>query len=148
MEKGVGTSAWVRRIADSGIPGKGVAQGAVGFGQGLGPQVANPRWHGCEEQVFGARVFGVGVRGHEGCGSDEKEAWRMEGVHERWQESARSRTVVPQGSEVGEASGGGSAYLDAGDESVGPRPPLSPLGLDTVLTVEDLRRLLKLVVYS
>ncbi|MBF0272626.1 MAG: hypothetical protein HQL98_11255 [Magnetococcales bacterium] len=76
----------------------------------------------------------------------------MEGVHERWEEFPRVRTVMPQGSgSDGTMAGCGCGFgSGAGveDEPISPRPPLSPLNLDTVLTVEDLRRLLKIVAYS
>ncbi|MBF0191592.1 MAG: hypothetical protein HQL99_10715 [Magnetococcales bacterium] len=82
----------------------------------------------------------------------KREAWRMEGVHERWEEFPQVRTVMPQGSGSGGTMAGcGCDFGNGGcveDEPDCPRPPLSPLNLDTVLTVEDLRRLLKIVAYS
>ncbi|MBF0212021.1 MAG: hypothetical protein HQM00_00510 [Magnetococcales bacterium] len=72
----------------------------------------------------------------------------MEGVHESWKDLPRSRTGVPQGSpESDEEQASDSPFAEEMTPS-GRMPKLSPLSLDTVLTVEDLRRLLKIVVYS
>ncbi|MBF0154804.1 MAG: hypothetical protein HQL64_13770 [Magnetococcales bacterium] len=68
----------------------------------------------------------------------------MGGIHEGREDGVRSRAVRPPVL-VGEGQPEEEGSLFDVAEAL---PVLSPLSLDTVLTVEDLRRLLKIVAYS
>ncbi|MEO5346750.1 MAG: hypothetical protein H7834_10290 [Magnetococcus sp. YQC-9] len=79
----------------------------------------------------------------------------MSGTRESWEEQGSSGMWIPpvvrQGEPDGDGlacpltSGGGAVF---GEESVPAEVVLAPLAFDTVLTPEDLRRLLKIVAYS
>ncbi|MBF0629149.1 MAG: hypothetical protein HQL91_13105 [Magnetococcales bacterium] len=72
----------------------------------------------------------------------QHEAKRMANMQERWEEPRCAPGVPPR-----VVGNDGSLRPSASTDSPSP-PPLSPLNLNTVLTVEDLRRLMKIVAYS
>ncbi|MBF0341714.1 MAG: hypothetical protein HQL95_12250 [Magnetococcales bacterium] len=70
----------------------------------------------------------------------------MNGVQQNWSQADCLSGILTR--ETDSAADSRSCPLSEGQEETSAISGLSPLTLDTVLTVEDLRRLMKIVAYS
>ncbi|MBF0417467.1 MAG: hypothetical protein HQL86_04380 [Magnetococcales bacterium] len=72
----------------------------------------------------------------------------MSGAREHWEDGLGSGTPLSLISRNPDSEEATACSLDAAEEAVAPEVVLAPLALDTVLTPENLRRLIKIVSHS